>query len=116
MHVLNERLTLYEPISTTRGETGQRLTPTYRRHYVHAKLMAGGGQIVEDTGLVVSDDRRRYIVRWRNVSTRWFGRDNAGNWYQVVSFQPVLAARRKSYLVIALAATTNPNLTLEDNG
>lgn len=113
-HMLNYRLTLYEPVGSSRGATGQRERPTYRAHYTHAKIMSAGGVDSQEIGLVIPADVRRYVIRWReDITSAWYFKDDAGNFFRVEGLAPTLGGRRKGFLVISGRAVGNPNLTLE---
>lgn len=113
MYALNQRVWLYRPGTPTRAEDGQQLPPSYTKLYAHARLMSAGGQVSETEGLVVPDDRRRYIIRWiGDMSTKWFLQDMDGNWFAVESFAAPPNSRRRGHLLVVVSSQTDPNLTL----
>lgn len=113
-YTLTHRVRLYQPGAETIDEVGHRAEGPYTEIFTKAMLTATAGSVTNEEGLVIPDDRRRYIVRHlADLDTDWYLRDDDDNWFSVDAFFPPAASRRRGFLTLVCSYIPAPEIDIQ---
>lgn len=111
---LTRSVNLYEPGAEVVDEVGHRAPGPFTEHFTKAMLVSTAGSVTNEEGLVIPDDRRRYIVRHiGTLDTDWYLKDDDDNWFAVDAFFPPAGSRRRGFLTLVCSYIPDPELDIE---